>query len=161
MVDLLMGNRFVGDPAGSSEGHGKQQADVGGGGGTRVIKRFTWRFCYAVHVNFSDVLGKVSGCGTETDRGKHIKLILAGFPQVHDQTAQLRSLVDSYNNTASGSSNVIAFVPLKIQDVYDDRIPGWLSGMQREKGSLSRLDEGEQQAKTGLKVDLGRAGECR
>jgi len=56
---------------------------------------------------------------------------------------------------------VIAFVPLKIQDVYDDRIPGWLSTMQRETGSLNRLDEGEQQAKAGLKVDLGRAGEYR
>ena len=56
---------------------------------------------------------------------------------------------------------MIAFVPLKIQDVYDDRIPRWLSGMQREKGSLSRLDEEEEQARAGLKVDLGRAGECR
>jgi hypothetical protein len=65
MVDLLMGNRFVGDPAGLSEGQGKQQAGGGGSGGTRVIKRFTWRFCYAVHVDFSDVLGKVSGCGSE------------------------------------------------------------------------------------------------
>ena len=62
MVDLLMGNRFVGDPAGLSGGQGKKLANSGGG--TRVIKRFTWRFCYAVHVDFSDVLGKVSGVAT-------------------------------------------------------------------------------------------------
>jgi hypothetical protein len=61
MLDLLMENRFVGDPAGLNEAQGGRQQTGGGGAGTRVIKRFTWRFCYAVHVDFSDVLSKV-GC---------------------------------------------------------------------------------------------------
>jgi hypothetical protein len=75
VLDLLMSNGFVGDPsnpgAGTSvektvdEAGGEKRkpsavTDKGSAGGTRVIKRFTWRYCYAVHVDFSDVLDHVS-----------------------------------------------------------------------------------------------------
>jgi len=59
-------------------------------------------------------------------------------------------------------SPYITFVPLKIQDVYDDRIPGRLSEMRRED-TWSTAGSGVQAAeigRAGLRVDLGRAGTC-
>ena len=69
MLDLLMQNGFVGDrdrdseTKGATHGHGQGQGGQGGQGqqgGTRHVKRFTWRHCWVVHVDFSGVLDKVS-----------------------------------------------------------------------------------------------------
>ena len=75
--------------------------------------------------------------------------------QVHDRTASLKAQIESYR------SPYLTFVPLKIQDVYDERIPGLLAGLRREsvwkpQGEV-RADVGD----AGLKVDLGRAGRLR
>lgn len=69
MLDLLLQNGFVGDrdrdrdrdrdseskDKEATHGHGQ-----GGQGGTRHVKRYTWRHCWVVHVDFSGVLDKVS-----------------------------------------------------------------------------------------------------
>jgi hypothetical protein len=55
MLDLLMQNGFVGDRDSETKSQGQ-----GGQGGTRHVKRFTWRHCWVVHVDFSGVLDKVS-----------------------------------------------------------------------------------------------------
>jgi hypothetical protein len=68
MLDLLMQNGFVGDRdrdpenKGATHGNGQGQRGEGQGeqGGTRHVKRFTWRHCWVVHVDFSGVLDKVS-----------------------------------------------------------------------------------------------------
>lgn len=68
MLDLLMQNGFVGDrdgdrdseSKGATHGHGQGQGGHGGQGGTRHVKRYTWRHCWVVHVDFSGVLDKVS-----------------------------------------------------------------------------------------------------
>jgi len=52
MLDLLIQNRFVGDP--------ESKEIMPGAEGTKFIKRFTWRHCWVVHVDFSDVLDKAS-----------------------------------------------------------------------------------------------------
>lgn len=53
----------------------------------------------------------------------------------------------------------MTFIPLKIQDVYDDRIPGLLARMQRREGSWDRNEaEVGERGSGGLRVDLGRAG---
>ena len=77
MLDLLMQNGFVGDRdrdsenKGATHGHGQGQGGQGGQGGTRHVKRFTWRHCWVVHVDFSGVLDKVSRtlCWKERYRG--------------------------------------------------------------------------------------------
>jgi len=77
MLDLLMQNGFVGDrdrdrdrdsdiknkDKEATHGHGQgqgAQGGQGGQGGTRHVKRYTWRHCWVVHVDFSGVLDKVS-----------------------------------------------------------------------------------------------------
>lgn len=81
--------------------------------------------------------------------------------QVHDRTASLKAQIDSYK------SPYITFVPLKIQDVYDDRIPGLLAGLRREsvwepQGEASGdVGDARGAGDAGLKVDLGRAGRSR
>jgi hypothetical protein len=75
--------------------------------------------------------------------------------QVHDRTASLKTQIESYQ------SPYITFVPLKIQDVYDERIPGLLAGLRRESVWEPQREAHGNAGDAGLKVDLGRAGRFR
>jgi hypothetical protein len=62
---------------------------------------------------------------------------------------------------ADDDSGIIAFIPLKIQDVYDARIPRWLRSIGRSRRSVERVRDGEHddEGDDELRIDLGRAGQ--